>query len=120
MRRHCCKPKPCNGPDYPGGCGGVETVVEPTVHCRMPARNSYKRIRHIVPVVYHQRHNHHDYHEYEIRRQYKSEDRYYEHNRRRPGGLCGGYDGCGDGGGFVPLDGADGCHNHDHDCGCAE
>lgn len=65
-----------------GDCGSdVETVVEPTVHCRVPSQHHHQRVRHIVPIVYHQAHHHHKHHEYEVKRKFTHEHRHHEHGR---------------------------------------
>ena len=79
--RNCqrCRPcKPCGG-NKGGGC--VETIVEPTVHCVVPERHHHRRIRHIVPIVYHQAHHHHKHHEYEVKRKFTHEHKHHEHGR---------------------------------------
>jgi len=72
----------CNHGNQGGGSGcGVETIVEPTVHCRINDRHHHQRVRHIVPIVYHQAHHHHKHHEYEVRRKFTQEHRHHEHGR---------------------------------------
>ena len=109
--RNCqrCRPcRPCCGGGCNGGqtnCGNVETVVEPTVHCRMNDQHHHQRVRHIVPIVYHQAHHHHKHHEYEVRRKFTQEHRHHEHGRfdgdwcatDRQGGQSGGCNGGGRG-----------------------
>jgi len=91
--RNCqrCRPcRPCDGGSswQQSGCGcsganngGVETIVEPTVHCDVKEHHHHQRVRHIVPIVYHQRHHHHKHHEYEVKRKYTQEHRHHEHGR---------------------------------------
>ena len=81
---NCQRRRPCCGGqvEIPNpGCGCVETVVEPTVHCRISPCHHHRRIRHIVPIVYHQAHHHHKHHEYEVRRRFKHQHNHHEHGR---------------------------------------
>ena len=100
---HCqrcrpCRPcRPCGG-NQGGGCGCVETIVEPTVHCQVPERHHHRRVRHIIPVVHHQAHHHHTHREFEIRRRHTHEHNHHEHGRR-PQNVCG-TGGCGQGRAF--------------------
>jgi len=83
MRNCCqkCRPR-CGGFNHGGGCGSdVETIVEPTVHCHVPHRHHHKRVRHIVPIVYHQEHHHHKHHEYEVKRKQTHSHHHHEHGR---------------------------------------
>jgi len=93
----------CGGGMNMGGCNTrVETIVEPTVHCRT-VKHHHKTVRHIVPVVYHQVNVHHKHHEYEIQRRYTQENTMRETGRRNEDwckvgqqGGCGAVDvGCG-------------------------
>jgi len=77
------------------GCGCVETIVEPTVHCHT-VQHHHKRVRHIVPVVYHQTNHHHRHHDYVVKRKYTQEHNHHEHGRRNE----------------------DWCAANDSDCGC--
>jgi len=89
--RNCQRCRPCGcgtgqGPTQGwnpgGGCGSdVETIVEPTVHCRSEFHH-HKRVRHIVPVVYHQTHHHHKHHEYEVQKRHTQAHNHHEHGRR--------------------------------------
>lgn len=94
--RNCQRCKPCGGghdyfppfqppikPEKECGCGGsdVETIVEQPVYCKAPQRHHHKRVRHIVPIVYHQDHHHHQHHEYEIRRKHTQKHHHHEHGR---------------------------------------
>ena len=90
-----------------GGCGNVETIVEPTVHCRTE-QHHHQRVRHIVPVVYHQTNHHHRHHEYEIRRKFTQEHNHHEHGRRNPDWCQAGRGGCG-GSGMRPGPRQGGC-----------
>ena len=78
--RPCC---PNQGWNHGGGsgCGNVETIVHPTVHCRSEHPH-HQRVRNIVPVVFHQAHHHHKHHEYEVRRRQTHEHNHHEHGRR--------------------------------------
>lgn len=84
--RNCQRCRPCgcrqnHGWNQGGGCQDVETIVEPTVHCRSELHH-HKRVRHIVPVVYHQTHHHHRHHEYEIQKRHTQAHNHHEHGRR--------------------------------------
>jgi len=96
--RNCQRCRPCNcgcnqGPTMGDGC--VETIIEPTVHC-CSEQHHHKRVRHIVPVVFHQKNHHHRHHEYVVKRKFTQEHSHHEHGRRNPdwcresGGNCGG------------------------------
>jgi len=81
-----CKPccGCCNQERKSQECNSCEcdekVIVEPTVHC-CSQKHHHKRIRHIVPIVYHQTHHHHKHHEYEVKRKYTQEHCHYEHGR---------------------------------------
>ena len=85
--RNCQRRRPCcgdhHGKDHHhgGGCGEVEVIVEPTVHCQVPERHHHQRVRHIVPIVYHQAHHHHKHHEYEVKRKHTHKHHHHEHGR---------------------------------------
>ena|GEM_PF-2725458 len=138
--RNCQRCRPCGCGQKPGwnqggGCGNVETIVEPTVHCRSEMHH-HKRVRHIVPVVFHQTHHHHRHHEYEIQRRHTQDHNHHEHGRRNEdwcaaaGGGCGGgqgHGGQGHGGGGCggerptprfENDFEGGFDNQETDCGC--
>jgi len=91
--RNCQKCRPCRpcsgnqGGNQGGGCGCIETIVEPTVHCEVPERHHHRRVRHIIPVVHHQVHHHHTHREFEIRRRHTHEQHHHEHGRR-PENVC--------------------------------
>ena len=93
---HRCRPRPCCRPccenhDVGGGGSGgsrcVETIVEPTVHCRSD-HHHHRRVRHIIPVVHHRTHHHHTHREWEVRRRHTQEHAHHEHGRRPGGDLC--------------------------------
>jgi len=77
--RPCCSNQ---GWNHGGGCGRIETIVHPTVHCRSE-HHHHQRVRNIVPVVFHQAHHHHRHHEYEVRRRHTQEHNHHEHGRRK-------------------------------------
>jgi len=94
---HRCRPC-CPQQEWNQGGGCAETIVEPTVHCRVPSRHHHQRVRHIVPIVYHQSHHHHRHHEYEVKRKFTHQHNHHEHGRfdgdwcevdRKRGGLLG-------------------------------
>ena len=99
--RNCQRCRPCNcgcnqeRPQTGGGCGCVETIIEPTVHC-CTEQHHHKRVRHIVPVVHHQTNHHHRHHDYVVKRKFTQEHNHHEHGRRNPdwcregAGNCGG------------------------------
>lgn len=84
-----CKPCVCGGHQHHNhqqqddtNCNdNVRTVVEPTVHCNIEDRHHHKTVRHIVPVVYHQRHHHHTHHEYVVKRKYTEDHKNHEHGK---------------------------------------
>jgi len=94
--RNCqrCRPCGCKPRWNHGGCGDVETIVEPTVHCHSESHH-HKRVRHIVPVVYHQTHHHHRHHEYEIQKRHTQAHNHHEHGRRNEDWCATGRGGCG-------------------------
>ena len=106
--RNCQRPRPCcanQGWNQGGGCGNVETIVEPTVHCRSEFHH-HRRVRHVVPVVFHQTHNHHRHHEYEIQTRHTQAHNHHEHGRRNEDwcAVAGGGNsqgGCSGGGGQI-------------------
>ena len=71
--------RPCCGPNHGGGC--IETIVHPTVHCRLEDRHHHQRVRNIIPVVHHQVHHHHKHHEFEVKRRFTHEHNHHEHGR---------------------------------------
>ncbi|MCL1990275.1 MAG: hypothetical protein FWG67_05215 [Defluviitaleaceae bacterium] len=73
-------PEPQPQPTKPG-CGCSETIVEPTVHCRIADQHHHEKVRHIVPIVYHQTHHHHKHHEYEVKRKFTQDHQHHEHGR---------------------------------------
>ena len=73
----------------------IETIVEPTVHCSIEDRHHHHKVRHIVPIVYHQKHHHHKHHEYVVKRKYTQDHQHHEHGKfegdwcERDRGGCG-------------------------------
>ena len=121
--RNCQRCRPCNcgcggerpqmGGGFDGGC--VETIVEPTVHCRTE-QHHHKRVRHIVPVVFHQTNHHHRHHEYVVKRKFTQEHNHHEHGRQNRDWCREGR--CGGGGQVEPMpmptpDGGCGCGGED-------
>lgn len=74
-----CKCHPCGGHDRHDK--DVEVIVEPTVHCNVEERHHHRHVKHIVPMVIHQKHHHHSHHEYEVRRRFENHHEHHEHGR---------------------------------------